>query len=82
VVVQGVADLAVIQPREIWLIDFKTDHLGPDSLGEKVKAYQPQLRLYAVALSRIYRRPVSSCWLYFLSRQTAVTVDTDPAENQ
>src|SRR5439155_8605171 len=75
VVVQGVADLAVLLPAEIWLLDFKTDRVGPKELAEKAEEYAPQLRLYARALSQIYSRPVTGCWLYFLARQAAVPVD-------
>jgi len=76
VVVQGVADLAVILPAEIWLVDFKTGKVAGKDLPEKVLGYEPQLKLYAGALSKIYRRPVSQCWLYFLDPQTAVPVAT------
>ena len=72
VIVQGAADLAVLLPQEIWLIDFKTDAVGPAELADKVKWYEPQLKLYAQALSRIYGRPVSQSWLYFLAARTAV----------
>jgi len=77
VVVQGVADLAVVSPSEIWLIDFKTDAVAKDELNERVNLYEPQLRLYARALSRIYRRPVTGCWLYFLASQTARRVSEE-----
>ncbi|HEX7618552.1 MAG TPA: 3'-5' exonuclease, partial [Verrucomicrobiae bacterium] len=59
VVVQGVADLAVLLPEEIWLVDFKTDEVRADELPEKTKLYEPQLRLYARALAKIYSRPVT-----------------------
>jgi ATP-dependent exoDNAse (exonuclease V) beta subunit len=36
--------------------------------------YQPQLNLYARALERIYRKPVTECWLHFLSRGVTVPV--------
>jgi ATP-dependent helicase/nuclease subunit A len=72
VVVQGVADLAVILPKEIWLVDFKTDEVRPGGLAEKIKTYAPQLKLYAGALAKIYSRPVTNCWLHFLpARETA-----------
>jgi ATP-dependent helicase/nuclease subunit A len=74
VVVQGVADLVVILRDELWIIDFKTDGVGRNELTERVKVYRPQLRLYATALSRIYRRSCSECWLYFLELQTAVSL--------
>ncbi len=67
VVVQGVADLAVLLPKEIWLVDFKTDRLGESELAAKTKLYEPQLKLYARALSRIYDRPVTKLCLHFLA---------------
>ena len=73
VVVQGVIDLAAFLPEEIWLLDFKTDHFPASRVAEKVKAYRPQLDLYAEAISRIYGRPVTRRWLHFLAhRHTAV----------
>jgi ATP-dependent helicase/nuclease subunit A len=77
VVVQGVADLVVLLPEEIWLVDFKTDQLKPADLPAKVKLYELQLRLYARALSRIYRRPVSEMHLHFLALKR--TVEVKPA---
>ncbi|NOS70932.1 MAG: DUF2800 domain-containing protein, partial [Verrucomicrobia bacterium] len=75
VVVQGVADLVVILDEEIWLLDFKTDQISGDGVHEKVGRYSVQLRLYALALSRIHRRPVKKCWLHFLSVGRTEAVD-------
>jgi ATP-dependent helicase/nuclease subunit A len=72
VVVQGVMDLAVILPGEIWLLDFKTDDFPAGNLEEKIKAYRPQLALYALALERIHRRPVTKRWLHFLALRKTV----------
>ena len=47
--------------------DFKTDAVPARLLDERVGVYRPQLGLYSQALSRIYRRPVTECWLYFIS---------------
>ncbi len=74
VIVQGVADMAVVGPEEIWLVDFKTDALKAGQLSAKVEEYAPQVRLYARALSRIYNRPVTRAWLYFLSCRRAAAV--------
>jgi ATP-dependent helicase/nuclease subunit A len=74
VVVQGVADLAVLLPEEIWLVDFKTDEVRAGELPAKAGIYAPQLKLYARALAKIYTRPVSACWLYFLSQKRSVFV--------
>jgi ATP-dependent helicase/nuclease subunit A len=74
VVVQGVADLVVLLPQEIWLLDFKTDEVRADELPAKIKNYRPQLELYARALAKIYSRPVTNCWLHFLSAQKTADV--------
>ena len=74
VVVQGVADLVVLLPAEIWLVDFKTDAVRADDLPAKIKNYAPQLKLYARALAQIYSRPVTGCWLQFLSARQTVKI--------
>jgi len=74
VVVQGVIDLAVILPDEIWLLDFKTDRFPAAELSEKIRHYRPQIDLYAAALSRIHRRPVARRWLHFLSHRHTAAV--------
>ena len=74
VVVQGVADLVVLLPKEIWLLDFKTDEVTSDEVEAKKKFYAPQLKLYALALSQIYGKPVTNCWLHFLASGETVSV--------
>ena len=64
-VVQGFVDLAVILAKEIWVADFKTDQTTREQLREKVEFYKPQLKLYGLALSRIYGRPITESWLHF-----------------
>jgi len=76
VVVQGVADLVVLLPDDIWLLDFKTDEVTPEEVTAKRDHYAPQLELYALALSRIYRKPVRKCWLHFLACGATVSVET------
>ncbi len=66
VVVQGVVDLAVILPTEIWLVDFKTDGVTRGDLAQKVQFHAPQLKLYSLALERIFQRAVTERWLHFL----------------
>ena len=75
VVVQGVADLVVLLREEIWLVDFKTDVITPAELAAKVRHYEPQLKLYALALARIYGRLVTECHLYFLKPAKTVRVE-------
>jgi ATP-dependent helicase/nuclease subunit A len=77
VVVQGVVDLAVILPEEIWVVDFKTDRVNANELAEKTHNYQCQLRLYARALRQIYGRPVTRGWLHFLTPGQSVILKLD-----
>ena len=74
VAVQGIADLVVLLPEEIWLVDFKTDEVRANELTDKIKIYEPQLKLYAQALAKIYSRPVTNCRLHFLAAQKTVDV--------
>jgi ATP-dependent helicase/nuclease subunit A len=66
IVVQGAADLVAILPSEIWLVDFKTDRIPEQLLNVRVGEYSLQLRIYALALSRIYKRPVTRLCLHFI----------------
>ena len=74
VVVQGTIDLAVIRSDEMWILDFKTDALKESDLKFAPDNYAPQLRLYASALGRIYKRPVTKRWLHFLRLSKTVEV--------
>ncbi len=76
VVVQGAADLAVLLPGEIWLVNFKTDQITAAELPERLKQYEAQLRLYARALSMIYGRPVTEAWLHFLALGRSLAVES------
>jgi len=67
----------VLAPTEIWVIDFKTDAVVEAELSAKTREYAPQLRLYAEALQRIYDRPVTEMWLYFLKLRRAVRVEAN-----
>ena len=74
VVVQGVVDLVVIRPTEIWLLDFKTDQVTPKTVSEKMREYEPQLWFYSMGLQKIYQRPVTRVWLHFLDIGKTVEV--------
>ena len=77
VIVQGVADLVVLLPREIWLVDFKTDEIAPHEPPEKIKTYSPQLKLYAAALEKIFARKVTLRALHFLAAGRTEEITND-----
>jgi ATP-dependent helicase/nuclease subunit A len=74
IVVQGAIDLAVILEKEIWIVDFKTDHIAVSQVAERVAEHAPQLHLYAAALGRIFNRPVKRAILHFLHLSQSVDI--------
>jgi len=72
IVAQGVADLIVLKPEEIWLVDYKTDRVAPGEAHLIAAKYRPQLELYSLALSRIHKRPVTRRLLWLLGSAIAV----------
>ncbi len=81
VVVQGAVDLAILGGDAIEIVDFKTDRMREQELPAKRKLYEPQLRLYAAAMERIHRKPVTRAALYFLALGEMVDV-IEPSEER
>ena len=74
IVLQGIIDIAVILPKEIWLLDFKTDQIKESELAERMEHYRIQVALYADAMTKIYNRPVTQRWLHFLALRQTVSI--------
>jgi len=74
VLLQGVVDCALIDEDGIEIIDFKTDRVTDADADQKVALYESQIRTYAKALSRIYKKPVKGAWLYFFRLGKAIPV--------
>ncbi|MCH8241334.1 MAG: UvrD-helicase domain-containing protein [Planctomycetes bacterium] len=84
VLVRGMVDGILPHPdgERIDIIDFKTDAIGPDELEARVRHYRPQMELYARAMSRLWRKPVDTCRLVFLSaRRIAELKDLGEAQS-
>ena len=73
IIIQGAVDLALIQPKEIWILDSKSDKIQPKELPERTLLHTPQLALYRAALQKIYQRPVTHAWLHFLHLNNTAT---------
>ncbi|UCE59541.1 MAG: UvrD-helicase domain-containing protein [Phycisphaerales bacterium] len=74
ILVRGVVDGILPVEEGIEIIDFKTDAVGADQVGERAERYRPQMELYARAMSRIWRREVRACRLVFLSARKLVAL--------
>lgn len=66
IMLQGVVDCLLVEKDGLTVIDFKTDAVRPGQEGERAAYYAGQLRAYALALERIYQKPVRRRLLYFL----------------
>jgi len=65
VLLQGVVDCALLEEDGITVLDFKTDHVTEETLPLLTERYRGQLRIYADALERIYKKKVKNACLYF-----------------
>ncbi len=65
VLLQGVADCALLEDDGITILDFKTDYVTDETLSETAERYTLQLETYADALSRIFEKKVKAKYLYF-----------------
>lgn len=63
---QGVIDCAVETNGAYTIIDYKTDHVTPDTVQQRAELYRSQVNAYAQALTEITGEPVEKCILYFL----------------
>ena len=71
---QGVVDCFFEEHGALVVVDFKTDRVTADTLGERAKIYAPQLAAYADALERITGMRVKSRVIYFFDIGAAVEV--------
>ena len=75
VLLQGVVDCIIEEAGELTIIDYKTDRVSGEEVGQRAKGYAGQLRAYALAVGRITGKPIRECVLYFLSCGKAVFVN-------
>ena len=57
-----------------WWISRRT-RFARTNCRRRPELYEPQLKLYARALAKIYSRPVANCWLHFLEARKTVEVE-------
>lgn len=67
VVLRGQVDLWFEETDgQLVIVDYKTDRLDPKIRHDRLEAYSLQLRFYAAALSRQWKKPVKEAWVYLL----------------
>ena len=76
ILLQGVVDCLIEEDGALVVIDYKTDAVRTEKqLEERRALYAPQLRAYAAAMERIFRKRVKECVLYFLSAGRELQVE-------
>ncbi|WP_430787751.1 helicase-exonuclease AddAB subunit AddA [Virgibacillus flavescens] len=76
VLVQGVIDCVIPTEDGLIILDYKTDSIE-NEVTEKVlekltNKYKTQMELYQSAIERIWRKPVTSVYLYYFSKELLV----------
>ena len=74
ILLQGVVDCALVEPDGITVVDFKTDYVTDETLGEVLARYRLQVDTYSRALERIYEMPVKGTYLYFFHLKRLIEV--------
>lgn len=74
VLIRGMIDAVLVTPSGLELIDFKTDAVSAHEVAARARDYEPQLRLYAAAAEKLWRRPVVETRLVFLTPREIVSV--------
>ncbi|MCX6592804.1 MAG: UvrD-helicase domain-containing protein [Acidobacteria bacterium] len=78
-IVTGQIDLWFVDGDEVVIVDYKTDREAPTGPIEgQHSGYALQLQIYALALSRLLRRPVTRAVLHYLRPNQLVEVDLSP----
>jgi ATP-dependent helicase/nuclease subunit A len=74
-VMEGVIDLIYRLDGELWVADYKTDHVGPDELARRADEYAAQVRIYSKAVAQALGQERVRTQAIFLRAGQAVEVD-------
>lgn len=75
ILLQGVVDCCISDEERLTLIDYKTDQVDEDSAAQRAESYRTQLDTYAMAMEKIFKKPVTGRILYFFSIGKAVALE-------
>lgn len=75
ILLQGVVDCCIENEDSLIIIDYKTDHVyTEEQLRERKELYSRQMEAYALALRRIFGKPVEEAVLVFLLSGKTLTL--------
>ena len=70
--VRGVIDGVLAGEACVEIVDYKTDRIAAEEVGERARTYAPQMSAYAAAAEALFGQPVEHWWLVFLEARTIV----------
>lgn len=71
---RGQIDVLVETAAGLLVLDYKTDHVTPETIGQRAEFYRPQVAEYCRMIELITRQPVVGRYLIFLHPQLVVEV--------
>ena len=72
IIVQGAVDLLFEENGKINIVDFKTDRCSCEK--DLIDAYEQQLKLYAVACSKIFNKPIGELIIYSFTLNKSIII--------
>ncbi|WP_447962513.1 UvrD-helicase domain-containing protein [Nitrospira sp. Ecomares 2.1] len=80
-VMEGVMDVIYEINGDVWVGDYKTDHVSSRTVAQRAETYREQAYAYARAASQCLGPVVKGCKLFFIRLGEVVTVDLGVDEN-
>ncbi len=75
VLIQGVADIVIVEGDKATVIDYKTDYVKTDK--ELVDRYSAQLSVYCTAIQKLLNKRIDECIIYSFSLGKEITFTPD-----
>ncbi|MBA3966409.1 MAG: PD-(D/E)XK nuclease family protein [Nitrospirales bacterium] len=73
-VMEGVMDVVYEINGDVWVGDYKTDHVSSRTVAQRAETYREQAHAYARAASQCLGPVVKGCKLFFIRLGEVVTV--------
>jgi ATP-dependent helicase/nuclease subunit A len=77
---RGVVDGVIVESDGLEIFDFKTDRISHADVAGRTDFYRPQVEAYRWALGRIWKAPVKTAHLVFLTPRAIVPVPAADGE--
>ena len=73
-IMEGVIDLLYRLDGHLWIVDYKTDRLERDEVGQRAEVYREQATVYTKAIAQSLGQTIAGFQFVFLRHGLAVTM--------